>query len=392
MGKFTGKGRPILLAVACILFLFFTNDFGGVSLENTAIIVACGVDYDGSSYTVSCQLADSDTSQGNTPSQQQVVICGQGSTPATALSDLIQQTGWYPNLNFCYAILLGEETLQYDLMEVLDFFLRSEDLNDAALVCACEGKAEELLKAKTPLDSVSAFTVLKVIYQSGNASDAIMGLNLKFLVNRFYGKSNGLYMTYLTYREADTGASDPQDGKNVFETNRAVVFRKEFFSHFLERAQIRAFNHLTQAVRIGSFELSDLEADGQKIRRVEFQTSSPKAEASYLYENGLPKIRYKLDLSLVIRHLESDDDSIENISSSYQVDEGLCRAVEEAFGREVRAFLDDLSAYGTDVLSAQENFFKFNPEGYRLYTKSHPEEDFFRDLTFEFEISAHPKK
>ena len=157
MGKFTGKGRPILLAVACILFLFFTNDFGGVSLENTAIIVACGVDYDGSSYTVSCQLADSDTSQGNTPSQQQGVICGQGSTPATAPSDLIQQTGWYPNLNFCYAILLGEETLQYDLMEVLDFFLRSEDLNDAALVCACEGKAEELLKAKTSEKARVAF-------------------------------------------------------------------------------------------------------------------------------------------------------------------------------------------------------------------------------------------
>ncbi len=112
--------------------------------------------------------------------------------------------------------------------------------------------------------------------------------------------------------------------KNVFETDRAAVFRKETFSHFLEREQIRAFNHLTQAVRIGSFELSDLEADGQKIRRVEFQTSSPKAEASYLYENGLPKIRYKLDLSLVIRHLESDDDAIENISSSYQVGEELC--------------------------------------------------------------------
>ena len=392
MNKLTSKGRPIWLAVLCILFLFFTNDFGGISLENTAIIVACGVDYDGSVYTVSCQLADSDPSSGNTPSQQQVVISGMGSTPATALSDLVQQTGWYPNLSFCYAIVLGESVLQYDLMEVLDYFLRSEELNDAALICACEGKAGDLLKAKTPLDNVSAFTVLKVIFQSGKGSDAIMGLNLKYLVNRFYSKSNGLYMTYLTYREADTGASDPKEGKNVFETDQAVVFQNETFSHQLERPQIRAFNHLTQAVKNGSFELFDLEADGQYIKKVEFQTSSPRAEATFLYENGQPKIRYQLDLSLVIRHIESDDDSIENLSSSYQVGEELCQAFRQAFGDDVRDFLKDLQQYNTDVLLAQENFFKFCPEGYRLYTMSHSESDFFRDLVFELEISAHPKK
>lgn len=390
--KFLKKGRPMLLLLLCVAILFFTNDFGRINLEKNAIIVAIGVDFDGDEYRISCQVAASEApAQGNAPSQKQTVVTGVGKTPASAFDNMSQRTGWYPNLTFCYMIVMGEGTLEFPFMNTIDYFFRSEELNDAALICACGGTAEELLKAQTPLDNVSAFALLKIIFQEDNKSDKILSINLKTLLYQHFNRSNGNYMPYLTYRRESTGSLDPEQGDTVYNTSQAVLFESDRARQIIDQEQISAFQFLIKDVKQGGIEVTDVREGDHVLDRVELVVESRQADARFYFREGVPCISYELKPSLVISHRESTDINVSELTNAQQVSKELCHAVEEKMTRMIEEFLQVIGELGTDVVRAEESFYKFLPKEYRAYEERHSGENFIEHVSFSVKVNASSK-
>lgn len=386
------KGRPIILILLCVAVLFFTNDFGRINLEKNAIIVAIGVDFDGDEYRISCQVAASEApAQGNAPSQKQTVVTGVGRTPASAFDNMSRRTGWHPNLTFCYMIILGERTLEFPFMKTIDYFFRSEELNDAALICACGGTAEELLKTQTPLDNVSAFALLKIIFQEDTKSDKILSINLKTLLYQYFNKSNGNYMTYLTYRREDTGSLDPEQGDIVYDTSQAVLFENDDYRQIMNQEQISAFQFLIKDVKQGGIEVYGVNDGGDPVDRVELIVESARANASFYFNEGVPCIGYELNPSLVISHRESTDINVSELTNAQRVSDELCRAVEAKMTVMIEDFLRMLGEAGTDIVRAEEGFYKFLPKEYRVYAEQHRGENFIEHVSFSVKVSASSK-
>lgn len=389
---FMKKGRPIILILLCIAVLFFTNDFGRINLEKNAIIVAIGVDFDGEEYRISCQVAASEApAQGNAPSQKQTVVTGVGRTPASAFDNMSQRTGWHPNLTFCYMIIMGEKTLEIPFMKTIDYFFRSEELNDGALICACGGTAEDLLKAQTPLDNVSAFALLKIIFQEDNKSDKILSINLKTLLYQYFNKSNGNYMTYLTYQREETGSLDPEQGNVVYDTSQAVLFENDDYRQIINQEQISAFQFLIKDVKQGGIEVYEVNEDGHIIDRVEMIVESDRAKARFYFNDGIPCVSYELNPSLVISHRETTDINVWELTNAQQVSDALCRAVEDKMTGMVEDFLQVIREAGTDIIRVEENFYKFLPKEYRAYTEQHQGENFIEHVSFSIKVSASSK-
>ena len=386
------KGRPIILILLCIAVLFFTNDFGRINLEKNAIIVAVGIDYDGDMYRISCQVAASEApAQGNAPAQKQTVITGVGRTPAAAFDNMSQRTGWHPNLTFCYMLIMGQQTLDYSFMSSIDYFFRSEELNDAALICACEGTAEDLLKAQTPLDNVSAFALLKIIYQEDNKSDKILSINLKTMLYQYFSKSNGNYMTYLTYKREDTGSLDPQQGSVIYDTSQAVLFEDDFYKLTIGQEEISAFQFLIKDVQQGGIEVFNVEEEGHVIDRIELVVESDRANARYYFNNGIPCVSYTLTPTLLISHRESTDINVEELTTTAKVSDELCEAVEEKLTEMIEHFLQVIKTAGTDIIKAEENFYKYLPNEYREYAAAHQGENMIEHISFSISVDANSK-
>ena len=87
----------ILLAVCFLFAMFFTNDFGLIDVEKTAIITAIAIDKEDDQYSVCAQIAVPEATDANTENQK-AELNGKGSTIGAAIKNLGDISGWYPKL------------------------------------------------------------------------------------------------------------------------------------------------------------------------------------------------------------------------------------------------------------------------------------------------------
>ena len=114
--------RYYLLIVLFLAFLFFTNDFGLIDTQKTAIVTAVGIDREGDEIVLTSQIAiPQASSQGKATEAVQLV--SRGKTVSEAFEGVNAKTGWYPKLVFCKLIILGKKTAEQNVFDVLDFFL-----------------------------------------------------------------------------------------------------------------------------------------------------------------------------------------------------------------------------------------------------------------------------
>ncbi|MBP5193673.1 MAG: hypothetical protein J6126_02975, partial [Clostridia bacterium] len=140
------KSKLLFLLILGIFFLDLSNDFSLVDIKETAIVVALGVDKTEEEFEVSAQIAVPQATD-QAASNKSTVISGKGKTIALAIESIGTHTGWYVKLSFCNIIRLGSELFDRDVMECIDYFTRTERIQDTAELCAAEKTAKEIISA-----------------------------------------------------------------------------------------------------------------------------------------------------------------------------------------------------------------------------------------------------
>ena len=118
------KSKILIVLVFMIFILYLSNDFSLIDIKETAIIVALGIDKEENVIEVSAQIAVPKSSDQASESPG-TVISGKGDTVAIALENIGIRTGWYPKLSFCNVVILGKGVLDGDVMENIDYFIRT---------------------------------------------------------------------------------------------------------------------------------------------------------------------------------------------------------------------------------------------------------------------------
>ena len=95
------------LAFLALTFLFFTNDFGLVDIHKTSIITAVGIDCPEDEVLVTAEIAVPQPSQSG-ENIKYTQVQGSGLTIADAMNEINAKTGFYPKLQFCKLILVGD--------------------------------------------------------------------------------------------------------------------------------------------------------------------------------------------------------------------------------------------------------------------------------------------
>ncbi|MBO5481452.1 MAG: hypothetical protein J6A63_09735 [Clostridia bacterium] len=182
-----------LLVIAVLAFLFFTNDFGTLDVQKTAIVMAVGVDKEEDEFILTAQIAIPQSStQGKASKTQQ--LTSRGKTIAQAFRSINAKTGWYPKLVFCNLILLGNTTLQQNAFDALEFFFLDEYLSDDCLVAACENTAKEILDTQALVDESSSLAIQKVLSAHAERVGAVLPCTLREFAIGYYGDSHSSFL------------------------------------------------------------------------------------------------------------------------------------------------------------------------------------------------------
>ena len=185
------------LILLVLLVMFFTNDFGLVDIHKTSIITAVVIDSDDDGEVlVTAEIAVPQPSQSG-ENIKYTQVQGSGLTIADALNEINAKTGFYPKLQFCKLILIGESCRGKQLFRMLGCFYRKNYSELTALTAMCEGNAYDMLALKSNVSNMTSEAIRKVlsdeIEKSANATSA----NLKKIAAMQYSQSAACFMPYV---------------------------------------------------------------------------------------------------------------------------------------------------------------------------------------------------
>ena len=195
-----------ILLFALLVLTFFSNDFGLVDIQKTALVLAAGIDRDEDGFRLTAQIAVPKGTDRTTGGTSSVEIDGRGSTVSECISDLYARTGWVPKLIYCDLVVLGESAAEKDVFDCLDAFLRNEYMPDSCLLAACAGSAGELLSSTSAIDDTSALALEKLFSDAAEQAGQVMTTTLREFAIGYFGESRSGYMPYVR-AQAQEGSS-----------------------------------------------------------------------------------------------------------------------------------------------------------------------------------------
>ena len=374
---------PIMIAFA--MLLFFTHDFGLIDIEHTAIIVAMGVDKTDEEYEVSTKIAIPQATTQNV-SNNDSLISAKGKTIAEALDKIAVNTGWYPLFAFCNLIILGESTLDGNIMDTVNFFIRTDRVPDSATVCACEGTAKELLSTNTPLDSVSSFAMQKILQQDYARMDRIANVNVKQFVEKSLSKSETAYFPYVSTvksgEKSESGSSGGSGGSSggsggsggqgengqggnessVYDATNTVVFSKGRKVFFLSPEETLMLN-LKSKNSIDTFiKLDEVNYEG-KITPVLIEIEDSKKDFDFEFDDKRPV--YNVKMILYCRIVSANASApVSELYPSAKVSDDILEATEKKMKDTLTSLYKKSQLVGCDLFGIKDELYKYHYKKY----------------------------
>ena len=372
------KFLPIMVGLTLLLFL--TNNFGLIDIEKTAIIIALGIDKSTTSqnYEVTAQIAvpqATNTSKNN----DDALVVGKGMTIADAIDDIAVTTGWYPLLSFCNLIVIGENTLESNVMSFIDEFIRSDKIPDSTLLVACEGKTKDVLNVTTPLDSVSAFALEKILVKDIAKLNRISFINLKDFAKGYFSKSSSSYMPFIKKIEVATappvdegggggGAEsneNSQEKKYVFDGTTTLLFKNGVNVGALDENQTLSFNLRKHTSVDTLFDIKDVEISGEKTN-LTIGINEVKKKFRLVFADERPL--YKIDLTLKC-HIEdvNNSESVKNLFTTQEIPQEVLDQISEKIESIYEESYFKMQETNCDLYMLADELYKFHYKQYEKY-------------------------
>ena len=355
-----------IILAAIVAITFFSNDFGLVDIQKTAIILAAGIDRTADGFSLTAQIAVPKGSDRTTGGTSSVEIEGQGATVSDCISAIYAMTGWVPKLVFCDLVLLGEEAARANAFDALDFFLRNEYAPDSCLLAVCEGTAAETLKATSAIDDASSLALEKLFSDAAKKSGRVMTTTLREFAIGYYGRSASGYMPYVRM-SSQSGAQGGSGGQNaaggqgaaggqsgqemIFSAEQTAVFSQGRMTDVLTEAETFAFSLLKGNVYGGT-----LPSDGITLAVLRNDGSVSLAEE--------PTLQATLSVDLKVRLAGRDaPSSPENVAKDSVTEEELS-AAESALRGAIGSLWERCAQSECDLFNLRRTLYRRSAAAY----------------------------
>ena len=345
--------RYYVLLVVFLLFLFFTNDFGLLNIQKTAIVTAVAIDKEETDFVLTAQIAVPTASSGGGGGAKQsgsggsenfATVEGRGATVAAALDEVNAKTGWYPKLVFCNLIICGEELAKGNVFDALDFFLRDEYAKDSCLVTACDGKAGELLGAKTPLGNSAGLAIEKVLSDHAKRLGTAFPATLREFASGYFGGAKSGYLPLLKKQTSENG--------ELFEAGSTALFVDGKRVGELTKEETFTLSAVKNDLRLADYVVPF------KDEVCVLSIKQNKAQMKLSVEDGEPRMRLTLRLYAGMQDA-SRSYPVTEIADAGDIPDGLFAVAEERMKGEVTALFEKCRALNFDVFDALEKLQKY---------------------------------
>ena len=380
--------RYYILIVLFLAFLFFSNDFGLLDVQKTAIITAAGIDREGDEFILTSQIAiPQSSSQGK--STQAVQLVSRGKTISEAFEQINAKTGWYPKLVFCKLLILGKKATEQNVFDALDFFLLDEYLTDDCQVTVCDGLAKEMLDTSALVDATSSLAIEKVLSAHAERVGAVHPSTLKDFAIGHFGESKSALLPVLKKEKqqeessssqtaaTQNGEQNGQSGQNseqekqkpVFSAKETAMFVNGRWVGTLSPEETFAVNAATAKLRLASYSVNVQDA----TCTLTVKHNDPKIKLS-VGKEGKGRAHVSLTMTAGIADY-SKALGVNELADAGDVPDGVFAAAERKLAAELTSAYEKARGVGCDVFGIKERLIKYKSHKY------HTQKENFLDNT-----------
>lgn len=361
-----------------LLFSFFSNDFGLVDIQKTAVILAAGIDKSGEGYELTAQISvpKGGEKAGGTAS---VELSGKGETVADCLMMMYADSGWIPKFDFCSLVLLGEEAAREGAMPALNYFLHNEYMSDNCAVAVAEGNAGEMLKKTSAIDDTPSLAIHKLFSGAAEKTGAAVKNTLREFAVGTLGVSKSSFMPFIrtlphesgTGSSGGSGSSDGPGGTGQSgsdgsggEKDAPVLFRAEETALFLEgkltgllsAEETLAFNLVRGKVKAG---ILTVEGEGGEPVSLSIKRGGGSAK---LGNEDVPRAKLSVRLKVLVSD-RTEEDFMAGSETNVATDEDERRA-EELISSYISSLWETCKGSGCDLFLLARELYRKDPKAF----------------------------
>ena len=406
------SSKLLLLAAGALLLLFLTNNFGLIDIQKTAIVTAIGIDAgEGGTFDVTAQIAIPDAGGANTASN---VAVPAAETVGEAIAELNRKTGWFPTLVHCSLILLGERAAEEDVFGALDYFLRSEYVEDSCLVALCADTAAAALGAGSPIGELPSSAIAKVLSAEAQKTGLVSVTNLRDFAKGYFAEGQSGFLPTLRAQpraqseggsggssgsssggsseggseggssggSSEGGSGDSSGGSSeggsgggggsggqssagggqksdVFDAAETALFFRGRRTAALSADETLAYNLAVSGTDMAFGDVTVFE-EGAEVH-YQLKMNIGKKKRRLRLEGGVPVLTFTIRAQAQAVDADRAGSRLE-IAQTAIVPDHVLRAAEQKFERELRAAAEKAHAGGCDLFSLQQMLHRFYPK------------------------------
>lgn len=408
------KTKLIIAALFFVFVFFFSNDFGLIDIENTAIITAIAIDSAEDGYEATAQIAVPEATNKNSENKK-AQISGTGSTIGAAIKDIGDKSGWFPNLQFCNVLIIGEELTHSNVFKVLDYFSKTLRVQDSAMVVTTDKKAKELLEASTPLDNISSFALQKILLKNPGFNSDVAETDIKNFCIDYYSESRSSYMPLvkLNKQEAaappDTGSGSGSgggssggsgdsssgggagsggtnsNGSTLFNARSTALFYEGVKAGELNEKETLALSALTDTFKGTTIELKDVTTNGETKN---FLITVFRCNPKIIVDANEESLNVKIDLDVYCRIVDQNAEKSDvTYSKNVPLPDAVKEKATEFFTTHINKLIEAEKTSGCDFLFLKRKLFQRRYKHYARY-----KDNFFSVMKHEINVSVSGQK
>ena len=358
-----------------LLFAFFSNDFGLVDIQKTAVILAAGIDRSGEGYELTAQISvpKGGETTGGTAS---VELSGKGETVADCLMMMYADSGWIPKFDFCSLVLLGEEAAKEGAMPALNYFLHNEYMSDNCAVAVAEGSAGEMLKQTSAIDDTPSLAIHKLFSGAAEKTGAAVKNTLREFAVGTLGVSKSSFMPFIRTlpREsgeggaegsegsgssggaAQSGAGSEKDAPVLFRAEETALFREGKMTGLLSAEETLAFNLVRGKVKAGILTVKG--EDGEPVS-LSIKRGGGSAK---LGDESEPRAKLSVRLKVLVSD-RTEEDFMAGTETNVATDEDERRA-EELIASHIASLWEKCRKSGCDLFLFARELYRKDPKAF----------------------------
>lgn len=376
------KRKFVFLIIFASALIFYVRTVPQVSLNERAIVVGMGIDYEEGEYTVSTQIVNPiQSGQANNMDDSYGVVYAKGKTIAECIGQISQLTGLKVSLSQCNLLIWGKGIVNENMIPSIGCLVQTYQFPEQAYMLVAENKAVDILRAKPLMTKISAFQIQQTLNSMAD-DESVINTNLKNFLGDYLSDSGAAIVAYIIAEEVakeDSGGS-MAEGENSkyheFNYDKGILFSKKRPPLLLEKDDTVAANLILEKIKSGGLTVN---VDG-----VDFNLELN--EKKYKLDLKLVDGRVKYDGKIKIKYSISEAGDINGYFSLSDITEELKGKIADAAAKEIErkinAAYEKCKAAGYDIYMIYNKIYA--KEGVKW--KSAAREDYLNQV--DFSISA----